>query len=68
VEQNPQINSKLVLLCGLIPKVEEIDTKIQSLMSENAALRQDVAVRDAKIEQLTSHVNELDQAALKIWV
>ena len=63
VEQNAQINNKLELLCGLIPKVEEIDTKIQSLMSENAALRQDVAARDVKIEQLTSHVNKLDQAA-----
>ncbi len=28
VEQNAQINNKLELLCGLIPKVEEIDTKI----------------------------------------
>ncbi len=63
VEQNTQINNKLEMLCGLIPKVEEIDTKIQSLMNENAALRQDVAERDATIEQLTSHVNKLDQAA-----
>jgi hypothetical protein len=31
VEQNAQINSKLELLCDLIPKVEEIDTKIYSL-------------------------------------
>ena len=63
LEQNAQINSKLEMLCGLLPKVEEIDTKIQSWMSENAALRQDAAARDAKIEQLTSHVNKLDQAA-----
>ncbi len=54
VEQNAQINRKLELLCGLIPKVEEINTKIQSLMSENAALHQDVTARDAKIEQLIS--------------
>jgi hypothetical protein len=39
-------------------------------MSENAALRQDVAARDAKIEQLTSHANELDQAAraTSLWI
>jgi len=63
LEQNTQINSKLEMLCGLLPKVEEIDTKIQSLMSENVALRRDIAARDVKIEQLTSHVNKLDQAA-----
>jgi hypothetical protein len=63
LEQNVQINNKLEMLCGLLPKVEEIDSKIQTLMSENAALRQDVAARDVKIEQLTSHVNKLDQAA-----
>jgi len=63
LEQNAQINNKLEMLCGLLPKVEEIDSKIQSLMTENAALRQDVAARDVKIEQLTSHVNKLDQAA-----
>jgi hypothetical protein len=54
MEQNAQINSKLELPCGLIPKVEETATKIQSLMSENAALRQDVTAQDAKIELLIS--------------
>jgi hypothetical protein len=63
LEQNAQINSKLDLLCGLLPKVEEIDAKIQALMSDNSALRQQVADRDAKIEQLTGQVNKLDQAA-----
>jgi len=63
LEQNAQINSKLEMLCGLLPKVEEIDPKIQSLMTENAALRQDVIARDAKIDQLTNQVNKLDQAA-----
>ncbi len=60
LEQNAQINTKLEMVCGLLPKVEEINTKIQSLATENAALRQDIAARDAKIEQLTSHVNKLD--------
>jgi len=63
LEQNAQINTKLEMLCGLLPKVEEINTKIQSLATENAALRQDIADRDAKIDQLTSHVNKLDQAS-----
>jgi hypothetical protein len=62
LEQNAQINTKLEMLCGLLPKVEEINTKIQSLATENAAIRQDIADRDAKIDQLTSHVNKLDQA------
>jgi hypothetical protein len=31
VEQKAQINSKLELLCGLIPKVEEMDTPRYSL-------------------------------------
>jgi outer membrane murein-binding lipoprotein Lpp len=63
LEQNSHINNKLEMLCGLLPKVEEISTKIQSLATENAALRQDIAARDAKIDQLTSHVNKLDQAS-----
>ncbi len=63
LEQNAHINNKLEMLCGLLPKVEEISSKIQSLSTENAALRQDIAARDAKIDQLTSHVNKLDQAS-----
>ena len=63
LEQNSHINNKLEMLCGLLPKVEEISSQIQSLSTENAALRQDIAARDAKIEQLTSHVNKLDQAS-----
>jgi hypothetical protein len=47
LEQNAQINNKLEMLCGLLPKVEEIDSKIQTLMSENAALRQDVASKSS---------------------
>jgi hypothetical protein len=63
LEQNAHINNKLEMLCGLLPKVEEINTKLQSLTAENVALRQDIAARDAKIDQLTSHVNKLDQAS-----
>jgi hypothetical protein len=63
LEQNAHINSKLETLCGILPKIEEIDSKIQSLMSENAALRKEVADRDSKIDQLTSQVNKMDQAS-----
>jgi hypothetical protein len=63
LEQNANINSKLETLCGILPKIEEIDSKIQSLMSENAALRKEVADRDTKIDHLTSQVNKMDQAS-----
>jgi hypothetical protein len=63
LEQNANINSKLETLCGILPKIEEIDSKIQSLMSENAALRKEVADRDSKIDHLTSQVNKMDQAS-----
>jgi peptidoglycan hydrolase CwlO-like protein len=63
LEQNANINSKLETLCGILPKIEEIDSKIQSLMSENAALRKEVADRDSKIDQLTNQVNKMDQAS-----
>jgi hypothetical protein len=70
LEQNANINSKLKTLCGILPKIEEIDSKIQSLMSENAALRKEVADRDSKIDHLTSQVNKMDQAshASSLWI
>jgi hypothetical protein len=61
-----QMNAKLDMICGKLPmldKIGEIETKIQVLVNENAALREEIAKRDDKIDQLTSQVNKMDQAS-----
>jgi hypothetical protein len=61
-----QINAKLDMICGKLPmldKIGEIESKVQVLVNENAALREEISKRDEKIDQLTSQVNKMDQAS-----
>ncbi len=65
-----QINARLEMLCGSIKKLDEIDTtvkaldsKVEPLIKENDALKQEITKRDVKIQQLSDHVNRLDQAS-----
>jgi len=61
-----QMNAKLDMICGKLPmldKIGEIESKVQVLVNENAALREEISKRDEKIDQLTSQVNKLDQAS-----
>jgi len=51
------------MLCGTISKIEEIETVVKSLVTDNASLRAEIASRDEKITQLTDQVNRLDQAS-----
>jgi hypothetical protein len=65
-ESIAQMNAKLDMICGKLPmldKIGEIENKIQVLVTENASLREEIAKRDKKIDQLTSQVNKLDQAS-----
>lgn len=59
--QNAQMNAKLDVICGKLPKIDEIDAKMEGLLAENAALRQELVKRDETIQQLTNQVNKLDQ-------
>ncbi len=65
-----QINARLEMLCGSIKKLDEIDitvkaldSKVEHLIKENDTLKQEITKRDAKIQQLSDHVNRLDQAS-----
>ena len=61
-----QMNAKLDMICGKLPmldKIGEIEAKVQVLVNENAALREEIVKRDDKIDQLTSQVNKMDQAS-----
>jgi uncharacterized protein YoxC len=65
-----EMNAKLDKLCAGLTKIDEIDSNVKSLdqtvkslVRENASLREDLATRDEKIQQLTDQVNRLDQAA-----
>jgi hypothetical protein len=61
-----QMNAKLDMICGKLPmldKIGEIESKVQVLVNENAALREEISKRDEKIDQLTSQVNKMDQAS-----
>jgi hypothetical protein len=62
-EMNATMNAKLDMLCATINKINEIETSIRHLVTENATLKADLASRDVKIQQLTDHVNRLDQAS-----
>ena len=65
-----QINARLEMLCGSIKKLDEIDitlkaldSKVEHLIKENDTLKQEITKRDVKIQQLSDHVNRLDQAS-----
>jgi hypothetical protein len=65
-----QINARLEMLCSSIKKLDEIkstvkalDSKVEHLIKENDVLKQEIAKRDVKIQQLSDHVNRLDQAS-----
>jgi HPt (histidine-containing phosphotransfer) domain-containing protein len=65
-----QINARLEMLCGSIKKLDEIDitvkaldSKVEHLIKENDTLKQEIAKRGVKIQQLSDHVNRLDQAS-----
>jgi hypothetical protein len=65
-----QINARLEMLCGSIKKLDEIDitvkaldSKVEHLIRENDTLKQEITKRDVKIQQLSDHVNRLDQAS-----
>ena len=62
-EMNATMNAKLDMLCGTINKINDIETSVRHLVTENATLKADLASRDVKIQQLTDHVNRLDQAS-----
>jgi hypothetical protein len=47
----------------MLDKIGEIESKVQVLVNENAALREEISKRDEKIDQLTSQVNKMDQAS-----
>jgi len=64
------VNDKLEEICGTLKKMDTIETALNSLVKENAVLREDMAVikkdnakKDEAILQLTEHCNKLDQAA-----
>jgi hypothetical protein len=64
--QNAQMNAKLDMICGKLPKVDKIDEieiQLRQLVSENTSLRQELVKRDEKIDQLTSQINKMDQAS-----
>jgi hypothetical protein len=64
--QNAQMNAKLDMICGKLPKVDKIDdieNQLRLLVTENTSLRQELVKRDEKIDQLTSQINKLDQAS-----
>jgi hypothetical protein len=66
LSQNAQMNAKLDMICGKLPKIDKIDeieNQLQLLVSENTSLRQELVKRDEKIDQLTSQINKLDQAS-----
>jgi hypothetical protein len=59
--QNAQMNAKLDVICGKLPKIDEIDAKMEGLLAENSMLRQELVKRDETIQQLTNHINKIDQ-------
>jgi len=66
LQQNAQMNAKLDMICGKLPKIDKIDEmeiQLRQLVTENTSLRQEIVKRDEKIDLLTSQINKLDQAS-----
>jgi hypothetical protein len=62
MDATAEMNAKLDRLCGVIQQIADIDTAVKSLVQDNAKLRAEIAIRDEKIQQLSDHVNRIDQA------
>jgi len=54
--------AELDCICGLLPKVDKIDSAVQALARENTVLRSELAQKEAKISQLTDQGNRQEQA------